>query len=125
LAADDERRLRAFSAQAAIAIENAQLFEAVSTERNYNEAILHSMNNAVLTLDADGILRKANECRAPASCSRSDPETSSVATRSKNSSSATQCLGRQQPGKGPQPRASTDITVDTDLLVEGSARRSR
>ncbi|MCX7167599.1 MAG: GAF domain-containing protein [Rhodocyclales bacterium] len=57
----DERRLRAFSAQAAVAIENAQLFEEVSAERNYTEAILHSMNNAVLTLDANGVLRKINE----------------------------------------------------------------
>ncbi len=57
----DERRLQAFSAQAAVAIENAQLFEEVSAERNYNEAILHSMNNAVLTLDASGMLTKIND----------------------------------------------------------------
>jgi adenylate cyclase len=57
----DERRLRAFSAQAAVAIENAQLFEDVTAERNYNEAMLHSMNSGVLTLDADGVLRKVNE----------------------------------------------------------------
>lgn len=59
--AADERRLRAFSAQAAVAIENAQLFEAVSAERNYNEAMLHSMNSGILTLDADGSLIKLND----------------------------------------------------------------
>jgi adenylate cyclase len=59
--AADERRLRAFCAEAAMAIQNAQLFEEISAERNYNESILRSMSNAVLTLDADGILRKVNE----------------------------------------------------------------
>ncbi|MFH1605588.1 MAG: GAF domain-containing protein, partial [Pseudomonadota bacterium] len=57
----DERRLRAFCAEAAVSIENAQLFEEISAERNYNESILRSMSNAVLTLDADGVLRKVNE----------------------------------------------------------------
>ena len=57
----DERRLHAFCAEAAVAIQNAQLFEEISAERNYNESILRSMSNAVLTLDADGVLRKVNE----------------------------------------------------------------
>ncbi len=59
--AADERRLHAFCAEAAVAIENAQLFEEINAERNYNESILRSMSNAVLTLDADGVLRKVNE----------------------------------------------------------------
>ncbi len=56
----DERRLKAFSSQAAIAIENAKLFEDVINMRNYNESILQSMSNGVVTLDADGVLAKAN-----------------------------------------------------------------
>jgi PAS domain S-box-containing protein len=36
----------------------------VRAERNYNEAILHSMNNAVLTLDAAGVVRKVNGAAA-------------------------------------------------------------
>jgi len=56
----DERRLRAFSAQASIAIENAQLFEEVVRVKNYNESILRSMSNGVITLDAAGALVKAN-----------------------------------------------------------------
>jgi adenylate cyclase len=56
----DERRLRAFSAQASIAIENAQLFEEVVRVKNYNESILRSMSNGVITLDAGGRLVKAN-----------------------------------------------------------------
>ena len=56
----DERRLGAFSAQAAIAIENAQLFEEVNNIKNYNEAILESMTNGVISLDAEGNIAKAN-----------------------------------------------------------------
>jgi adenylate cyclase len=56
----DEARLAAFSAQAAIAIENAQLFEEVNNMKNYNEAILESMTNGVLTLDAQARVEKAN-----------------------------------------------------------------
>ncbi len=56
----DEKRLAAFGAQAAIAIENAQLFEQVVAVKNYNDAILQSMSNGVVTVDADGGMRTAN-----------------------------------------------------------------
>ncbi len=56
----DERRLQAFSAQAAIAIENAQLFEDVVNIKNYNEAILESMKSGVVSFDAEGTITKAN-----------------------------------------------------------------
>ena len=59
--ATDEKRLRAFTAQIAIALENARLFEDVLNERNYNESILKSLSNGVLTLDADRRLIKAND----------------------------------------------------------------
>ena len=112
----EERRLRAFCAQAAVAIENAQLFEEVRAERNYNEAILHSMNNAVLTLDARGVVRKVN----------------GSATR------ILRCIAQELVGSelrelfGGRNRwvvnsldkvcssGRTDITIDTDLFVEGS-----
>ena len=57
----DERRLRAFSAQVAIALENAKLFDDVLNERNYNESILKSLSNGVLTLDVDLCVIKAND----------------------------------------------------------------
>ncbi len=56
----DERRLKAFCAQATIAIENAQLFEEVLTIKNYNEAIVESMRSGVITLNADGRIAKLN-----------------------------------------------------------------
>ena len=57
----DQRRLIALCAQAAVSIENAQLFEDVSNSRGYNESILRSMSNGVVTLDAAGIVSKINE----------------------------------------------------------------
>lgn len=48
---EDESRLRAFTAQISIALENAKLFADVQAMKNYNEAMLESMSNAVLTLD--------------------------------------------------------------------------
>jgi adenylate cyclase len=56
----DEKRLRAFSSQAAIAMENAQLFDEVSRVKNYNESILESMSNGVITVNAAGEIVKAN-----------------------------------------------------------------
>lgn len=112
----DERRLRAFSAQAAIAIENAQLFEEVSAARNYNEAILHSMNNAVLTLDASGILRKVNES-ARRILRLGDEELIGHRLEEifvgRNNWVAKSLDKVQASGK-------TDITVDTDLFIEGT-----
>jgi adenylate cyclase len=56
----DERRLKAFSAQASIAIENAKLFDDVLNMRNYNESVLQSLSNGVITLDADRRIVKCN-----------------------------------------------------------------
>ena len=48
---EDESRLRAFTAQISIALENAKLFADVQSMKNYNESMLESMSNAVITLD--------------------------------------------------------------------------
>jgi len=47
----DEQRLRAFTAQIAVALENAQLFDEVLSVKRYNENILASTTNGVVTLD--------------------------------------------------------------------------
>jgi len=57
----DQRRLEALCAQAAVSIENAQLFKDVSESRNYNESILRSMSNGVVTLDAANVVSKINQ----------------------------------------------------------------
>ena len=59
--AEDETRLKAFTAQVAIALENAQLFDDVQNIKNYNESMLESMSNGVITLDED---RKIVTCNA-------------------------------------------------------------
>lgn len=50
---EDEARLKAFTSQIAIALENATLFEDVQNMKNYNESMLESMTNGVVTLDED------------------------------------------------------------------------
>jgi adenylate cyclase len=48
---EDEQRLKAFTAQVAIALENSKLFDDVRRVKNYNESMLASMSNGVVTLD--------------------------------------------------------------------------
>jgi adenylate cyclase len=57
----DIRRLKAFGAQIAIAIHNAQLFSDVLGLKNYNESILKSLSNGVVTLDRKLTVAKVNE----------------------------------------------------------------
>ncbi len=57
----DLRRAKAFCAQIAIAVQNAQLFSDVLALKNYNESILKSLSNGVITLDHDLTVVKINE----------------------------------------------------------------
>ena len=59
--AEDESRLKTFTAQIAISLENASLFADVQNIKNYNEGILLSMTNAVLTFDEEGKLKTCNK----------------------------------------------------------------
>jgi len=58
--ARDEQRLRAIATQAATALENARLFEDVVNLKNYDESILKSLSNGVISVDPDLRIRKAN-----------------------------------------------------------------
>jgi adenylate cyclase len=62
--AEDEQRLRAFTAQVAIALENAKLFDDVQRVKNYNDAVLESMTNGVVTLDNQGVIVTCNAAGA-------------------------------------------------------------
>ena len=62
--AEDESRLRAFTAQIASALENAKLFSDVQAMKNYNAAMLESMSNGVITFDEEG---RASTCNAAGS----------------------------------------------------------
>ena len=57
----DIRRLKAFSAEIAVSIQNAQLFSDVLELKNYNESILKSLSNGVVTFDQQLTAAKANE----------------------------------------------------------------
>ena len=57
----DIRRAKAFGSQIAIAIQNAQLFSDILALKNYNESILKSLSNGVITLDQQLNIVKINE----------------------------------------------------------------
>src|SRR2546430_4587757 len=57
----DIRRAKAFCAQIAISIQNAQLFSDILALKNYNESILKSLSNGVVTLDHGLNIVKINE----------------------------------------------------------------
>ena len=58
---EDESRLKAFTQQVAIALENAKLFEDVAKERAYNQSMLTSMSNAVITINDEGNIITCNK----------------------------------------------------------------
>lgn len=58
---EDETRLKAFTAQVSIALENAKLFEDIQNIKNYNESMLESMSNGVITMDEDGKIVTCNK----------------------------------------------------------------
>jgi adenylate cyclase len=57
---EDESRLRAFTAQVSIGLENAKLFNDIHNMKNYNESMLESMSNGVITLDEEGRIVTCN-----------------------------------------------------------------
>ncbi len=57
---DDESRLRAFTAQVSIALENAKLFDDIQNMKNYSESMLESMSNGVMTIDEEGKIITCN-----------------------------------------------------------------
>ena len=57
---EDEARLKAFTSQISIALENAKLFDDIQNMKNYNESILESMSNGVITLNDEGKIITCN-----------------------------------------------------------------
>lgn len=57
----DEERLSGLTSQIAVSLENAQLFDDVLNIKNYNESILKSSNNGLITLDTERRVVTANE----------------------------------------------------------------
>lgn len=61
---EDEARLKAFTAQVSIALENAKLFNDVQNMKNYSENMLDSMSNGVITLDEKSNIVTCNSALA-------------------------------------------------------------
>ncbi|MGB1213621.1 MAG: GAF domain-containing protein [Pikeienuella sp.] len=61
---EDESRLKAFTAQIAIGLENAKLFDDVQSMKNYNESMLQSMANGVVTVDDEFTIKTCNKAAA-------------------------------------------------------------
>jgi adenylate cyclase len=57
----DESFMRAFNTQAGIALENAQLFQEISLEKQYQKDILESLSDAVISTDMAGRIVTINE----------------------------------------------------------------
>jgi len=57
----DEEFMRAFNIQAGIALENAQLFENVLLEKQYQKDILQSLSDAVISTDMEGRVVTIND----------------------------------------------------------------
>ena len=60
---EDESRLKAFTQQVSIALENAKLFEDVTKERAYNHSMLASMSNGVITINEEGVIATCNKAK--------------------------------------------------------------
>jgi len=58
---EDEYRLKTFTAQVSIALENAKLFDDVQNSRKCNEGMLNSMSSGVITINKD---EKITTCNA-------------------------------------------------------------
>ena len=52
--------LKVFTAQLAISLENAKLFDDIQNMKNYNEGVLQSMSNGVVTLNEEGRIVTCN-----------------------------------------------------------------
>jgi len=112
----DERRLKAFSAQASIALENARLFEDVLNMKNYNESMLESMSNGIISLDADRNIVKCNAAAFRILGEEVDELSEELATRigtviCKNNPWIKESIDKVMETE------EIDLTVDTDLIL--------
>ena len=58
---EDEKRLKVFTAQLAISLENAKLFDDIQNMKNYNDGVLQSMSSGVVTLNEEGRIVTCNQ----------------------------------------------------------------
>lgn len=116
----DEKRLRAFAAQASIAIENAKLFDQVLNIKNYNESILESLSNGVVTIAADGRIVKLNGAArrilGPMASSAMDSNAADIFT-GPNSWVSEAAASAVETG-------IANLSMDTEIFLEGNRSAS-
>ena len=111
--AEDESRLRAFTAQIASALENAKLFADVQAMKNYNAAMLESMSNGVITFDGEG---RANTCNAAGSRILRRTEAELVGKQPEEVFLGSEWLAERI--KQVAEARTTDLAVDAELVVD-------
>ncbi len=123
----DERRLRAFSSQASIALENARLFEDILEVKNYNESILQSMSNGVITLDAEANIVKANDAALRLFRAEKTPEEmlgrKAVDVFGERNGWVLESIRRVVESRKPDTAMDTEIKLRDDAVPEHDRRR--
>ncbi len=112
---EDESRLRAFTAQISIALENAKLFADVQNMKNYNESMLESMSNGVLTFDETGKIVTCNA--AGLHILRARPE--QILNRPPQEFFGGECDWLLEKLKRVEDAATTETTMDAELSIQG------
>jgi len=113
---EDESRLRAFTAQISIALENAKLFTDIQNIKNYNESMLESMSNGVITLDEEGRIITCNA----AGLNILQVETRQIVNKSANDFFGTAnewVIGKI---KRLEETGKPDLTMDAELKFNGN-----
>ncbi len=112
---EDEARLRAFTAQLAISLENARLFDDVQNVKNYNESMLQSMSNGVVTLTEEDRI---------ATCNHAGLRIFRVQPEAILSQTAAQFFGEANPWvldriKAVNESLQSDVLMDAEMTVAG------
>jgi adenylate cyclase len=112
----EEKLLEAFAAQAVVAIEKARLFRDVVAMKNYNESILNSLSDGVLSMDEELIITKLNPAASrilqrPAADLVGQPVTAITS----EGSWVHDALGRVR------SKGRPDTTLDRELRLPGGA----
>jgi adenylate cyclase len=114
--AEDESRLRAFTAQIASALENAKLFSDVQNMRNYNAAMLESMSNGVITFDEEG---RVSTCNAAGTRILRRGEEALVGRPPEEVFAGSDWLVERI--RHVAEAGTTDLAMDAELAVDGDA----
>lgn len=119
---EDETRLKAFTSQIAIALENAKLFEDVQNMKNYNESMLESMTNGVITLDEDA---KVVTCNAAGLRIMRLSNVSEIVGKTGEEVFVGDNAWIYERGQQVEETGEGDIVLDSELIVPGPEEDSK